>query len=394
VTSPLDAIPGGILSLAEDLSIVSANEAVAAMVGRVRADLVGQKLDTLLSGPARILFQTHVYPALKADGRVEEVFLTLASQSGRTIPVLLNATRTSGGDGPVYQALIVRILARARWENEILVATRATNEAREASAALAADLEHAIGDLAARHAEVEQRREFRDAFVGIVGHELRTPITTIYGLTQLLRRHHHTLTTEELHQRLEDIESESDRLRQLTEDLLVMSQAEGGRLELATEPTLINHVVRTAVESEQARTPDRRFIASLAAPLPLVNGEPLYLGQVLRNFISNAVKYAPADEPISIATSGESDGVAVRVSDRGPGIGDQDPDRLFDVFYRAPEVVRHAGGAGIGLFVSRELITAMGGRVWARNIGTEAPRGAEFGFWLPSASEIDDIEDR
>jgi signal transduction histidine kinase len=79
----------------------------------------------------------------------------------------------------------------------------------------------------------------------------------------------------------------------------------------------------------------------------------------------------------------EADGVAVRVIDAGPGFGGESPERLFDLFYRAPEAVATSAGAGIGLFVCRELIRAMGGRVWA----VDGDPGAEFGFWLPAIDE-------
>ncbi len=77
-------------------------------------------------------------------------------------------------------------------------------------------------------------------------------------------------------------------------------------------------------------------------------------------------------------------GVEVRVLDSGPGLGDQQPDQLFELFYRSPDVLRQMSGAGIGLFVCRELISSMGGRVWA---ASRPEGGAEFGFWLPGLVE-------
>ena len=111
MSSPLDAVPAGVLSLAEDLTITAANQGMGDIVGRDPATFVGGTLDALLSMPARILFQTHVYPALKADGRVEEVFLTLAAagEDGRPTPVLLNAVRRDAMAGSGYEAVIVRI---------------------------------------------------------------------------------------------------------------------------------------------------------------------------------------------------------------------------------------------------------------------------------------------
>lgn len=389
MNSAFDAVPAGVIHLSSDLRILAANREMGALLARDASELVGQSLDMLLSAPSRILFQTHVYPALKADGRVEEVFLTLASSTGDPVPVLLNAVRSSGAEEPAYVGLLVRIRARARWEADLLAATRALEGERAASQRLAEELALTAADLRARHAEEQRNREFRDAFIGVVSHELRTPITTIYGMSHLLRERHASMTPETLGDHLRDIEAESDRLRRLTEDLLVLSRAEGGRLDVAAEPIVVRNIVQAAVEGERARSTTHRFTVDAPSGLPIVLGEDVYVGQVVTNFLSNAAKYSPSGTTIHVTLASEEGGISVRVIDAGPGVGDETPDRLFDLFYRAPDAVRQAPGAGIGLFVSRELVQAMGGRIWAANAPPPATGGAEFGFWLPAATEHD-----
>lgn len=240
-------------------------------------------------------------------------------------------------------------------------------------------------DLAARYADEARAREVRDAFIGIVSHELRTPITTIYGMSRVLRQRAASMDPEAFDQALDDIEAEAERLRRLTEDLLVLSRAEGGRLHVAADPILVGHIVVRSIEGEAARWPSHRFASEVPPGLPLVAGEDLYVEQVVRNLLSNAAKYSPPGSTIRTAAAAEAGGVAVRVLDEGPGLRDQVPDQLFDLFYRAPEAIRQTSGAGIGLFVCRELITAMGGRLWATD-RRDAP-GAEFGFWLPALAD-------
>jgi K+-sensing histidine kinase KdpD len=388
MSTALDAVPGGVVSLSTDLRILAANHSMGELVARPHEELLGQAFDVLLSAPSRILFQTHVYPALVADGRVEEVFLTLDTGGDEPTPVLLNAVRVEGAGEEAFRGLLVRILARSRWESELLTAARSIEHERAASQKIAEELAAAASDLAARYAEEQRTRRFRDAFIGVVSHELRTPITTIYGMSHVLRQHHASMDPTTVRERLEDIEAESERLRRLTEDLLVLSRAEAGQLMLASDPILMGQVVRGAVDSERLRSPGHEFQVDAPRDLPLVLGEDLYVEQVMRNFLSNAAKYSPAGTTIAISAVEDDGGVAVRVTDAGPGLRDQEPDRLFDIFYRAPEAIRHTGGAGIGLFVCRELIQAMGGRVWARN-AVEAGLGAEFGFWLPAVAEED-----
>ncbi len=386
----LDGVPGGVISLSNDLRIVSANRGMGELVGRDPGALLGQSVDVLLSAPSRILFQTNVYPALGADGRVEEVFLTLAAADGSPIPVLLNANRSSGPDGPTYHVLIVRIRARAKWETDLLAAARAIEGERVSSQRLAEELATTANDLAARYAAEERNREFRDAFIGVISHELRTPITTIYGMSHVLRLRYESMAPEAVREHLGDIESESERLRRLTEDLLVLSRAEGGGLQVATDPIVVGHVVMSAVDGERARSAGHAFSVDIEPGLPIVLGEDLYLEQVVRNYLSNAAKYSPAGTTVRVVVRGEAGGVAVRVTDAGPGLADEVPERLFDLFYRAPDAVRQAAGAGIGLFVCRELIQAMGGRVWAASAAGSEGRGAEFGLWLPAASDTGD----
>lgn len=389
--SALDAVPTGVLSLADDLTITAANRGMGEIAGCEPAELIDRPFEALLSMPARILFQTHVYPALKADGRVEEVFLTLTGRSdGQPTPVLLNAVRHDGRPGGGYAAVIVRIRARARWEQELLEATRALEGERAASQQLAAELAAAAADLADRHAEEQRNHAFRDVFIGVVSHELRTPITTIYGMSQVLRQRFSTMDPALVKHHLDDIAEESDRLRRLTEDLLVLSRAEGRRLAVADDPILIAHLVRDAVAAEAARAPDHTFLTDIADTLPIIVGEATYVEQVLRNLLSNAAKYSPAATSISVRVSKEDGGLAVRVIDAGPGVAEDALEHLFEAFYRAPDAVRTAAGAGIGLFVSRELVEAMGGRIWATSAPAPALTGSEFGFWLPAAAEVDD----
>jgi signal transduction histidine kinase len=378
VTSPLDAVPGGTFSLSADLLIVAANQGLGMLVDRGPAELVGAPFDELLSAPSRILFQTHVYPALKADGHVEEVFLTVTRRTGEPVPVLLNASASST-DEAAYDGLLVRVRARSRWEADLLAATRALERERTESRRLAQELE-------TRHVDEQRTREFRDAFIGVLSHELRTPITTIYGMSQVLRRRYRTMGPELVGQHLADIDEEADRLRRLTEDLLVLSRAEGGRLELETQPTMVERVVRAAVDGERPRWPDHEFVVEAGPTLPVVLAEDTYVEQIVRNYVGNAAKYSPAGSVVIVTLREEDGGVAVRVIDNGPGLRDSDADRLFDLFYRAPHVVRQTAGAGIGLFVCRELVHGMGGRVWAAAARPPAT-GAEFGFWLPEVGE-------
>ncbi|HSH22373.1 MAG TPA: ATP-binding protein [Candidatus Caenarcaniphilales bacterium] len=221
-------------------------------------------------------------------------------------------------------------------------------------------------------------RAARDAFIGLLSHELRTPITTIYGGSRLLER---GMDEERRAEVVSDIRAESERLARLIEDLLVMTRVERGGVEIGDEPVLVQRLLPPLVDALVARWPGLRIDLELGESLPAVKGDVTYLEQVLRNLLTNAVRYGEALESGLTVAAAESDGeVIVRVLDRGPGMGEEAPEQLFELFYRAASARGVPGGAGIGLFVCRQLVQAMGGRIWAR------PRpegGAEFGFALP-----------
>ena len=241
-------------------------------------------------------------------------------------------------------------------------------------------------DLAWRHEEDRRSAALREAFIGVISHELRTPITTIYGTSRLLRSRGEKLAPEKRAELLADVEEEADRLYRLVEDLLVLSRAERGRVEIAHEPILLGHVVQRAVQAEQARWPDRRFRVDSPGGLPAVAGEETYAEQVVRNLLSNAAKYSTPDSTIEVSVEADADEVRIRVLDEGVGISPDDAARLFELFYRGENAARQAPGAGIGLFVVSQLVRAMGGRAWGH---PREGRGSEFGIALPTAA-LDD----
>ena len=216
-------------------------------------------------------------------------------------------------------------------------------------------------------------------FRSILSHELRTPITTIYAGSKVLARTAGQDTDELVRDLATDIAAESDRLFRLVEDLLVMTRVERGALNLANEPVLLQRVLTGALRLEEGHWPDARFHLHGPNDVPAVAGDATYVEQVARNLLSNAAKYSPPGDPIEVRLEEAAGEVVVRVFDRGQGFGPGEADDLFELFYRSPSTAAQASGAGIGLFVCRRLITAMGGRIWAH------PRpggGAEFGFAL------------
>jgi two-component system phosphate regulon sensor histidine kinase PhoR len=237
--------------------------------------------------------------------------------------------------------------------------------------------------------DVGARKEaeaIRDAFLGVISHELRTPITAIYGGARLLLRPESRLDIETRQAVLEDIAGESERLTRLIENTLVLARSERGEEAAAREPLLLQRVLPSIVAAEAAEHPGTRFEVHAPHELPAALGDVGYVDQVIRNLLSNAAKYGRKDGGVQVVVEPVEGEVRVRVLDDGPGIGGEDPHALFGLFYRSPRTIAAASGAGIGLFVVRHLVEAMGGRVWA----VDRPEGgAEFGFALEILGEND-----
>jgi PAS domain S-box-containing protein len=225
--------------------------------------------------------------------------------------------------------------------------------------------------------ERERRgREAAEAFLAVMSHELRTPITSIYGTASVLQRDPGRPDAGDL---LGDVVDEAERLRRITDDLLVLSGVERGSLQLDPEPVRLERALVEPLADVRRRYPGVEIEPVVDIGLPLVSTDPTALRQVIYNLVSNAAKYAGAEGPVHVQVTEADGGVEVRVLDRGPGPG-PDPEALFGLFYRAPHTERRASGTGIGLYVAAALLAAMGSRITAEH---REGGGAAFRFTLP-----------
>jgi PAS domain S-box-containing protein len=223
----------------------------------------------------------------------------------------------------------------------------------------------------------------RDAFLGVLSHELRTPITSIYAGAELLARR---ITDDEATRELAaGVADEANRLHRLVENLLVLSRVERGADLHRDDPVLLHHLARRVLAYEAERWPSVRFELEMPPTLPAVLGDDAYAEQILRNLLSNAAKYGPSGGVIRLVLDHEGDMVTIRVLDSGPGFTPGSEERVFELFYRAPSAIRTAPGAGIGLYAVKALAAAMNGRVWAK---TRPEGGAEVGVELPVVEAV------
>ena len=256
----------------------------------------------------------------------------------------------------------------------------------ETSAALIREQQHKdqlIAALQERNRELAEATAAKDEFLGMVSHELKTPITTIMGNAEVLRKRAALIDEESRSAALADIGHDAERLNRIIANLLMLARVDRGAA-AEWEPILMKHLLDRMVEEHRQQHPYRTIrLEREGAPAPVI-GVIGYVEQVLQNLLSNAEKYSPADQPIDVVVRTADEHVEVRVLDRGSGIPPDEVDQLFTAFYRSPRTSGSAKGVGIGLAVCKRLIEAQRGTIWvqARQGG-----GTEFGFSLPAASQ-------
>lgn len=229
--------------------------------------------------------------------------------------------------------------------------------------------------------------ELRAQFVATISHELRTPLASLHGAAMTLLEREHDLHEQTRHELLDMIAVQSKRLAELVEEILLTGQLDSGSLRVVTEPFDPEELVWTAAAAARLRVGDDTTIdVSIPTVLPKVAGDAARTRQVLTNLIDNAIKYSPQGGHIELAVEADGDSARFTVRDDGLGIPLGEQKRIFEKFYRLdPDHRRGIGGSGLGLYICRELIRSMNGRIW---VESDAGKGATFTFELPLAERV------
>ncbi len=225
--------------------------------------------------------------------------------------------------------------------------------------------------------------QMKSDFVATVSHELRAPLTSIYGFAETLLRGDVDFSEAERSTFLSYIASESERLIRIADDLLNVARLETGMLGLNVTSTDVGDVIEDVVTRLRGQVDGRHtFSVEVHRGDLAVRADREKLRQVLANLVDNAVKFSPSGGQITVSARRRTDTAEVRVIDEGLGIARADQQRIFTKFHRAGAAETGAHGAGLGLFLVRGLLAAMGGRIW---VESKEGEGSSFVFELPIA---------
>lgn len=337
VSRTLDAVSAGVLAVDANGQIRAWNSAAEAITGIPREDLVGRNIYTALGAFSETLGQVGLadVPGSRLDA-TEIVHLELTG--GDRLPLVLSGVKTDYG--PVYT----------------------------------------FRSLTADEAADARRREF----LTTVTHELKSPLASIYSAAIALRREDFELAPEAREKLLTVIAGEAARLRRAVNDILSVGRLESGKLRLLIERCDAEAIARDVVGSASLTLPSSTRVELAASDrLPQVAADSDGLRHVLVNLLENAVKYSPEGGSIVVKLDVVDDRIRFSVRDEGIGIPAEEQPRVFEKFYRL-ESLRTARieGTGLGLYITRELLERMDGRIW---ISSQEGAGSTFFFDLPIA---------
>jgi PAS domain S-box-containing protein len=340
----------GIYTVGHDRSVSSWNPAMVALTGYSEDEAVGQKCFNLLRA---------------RDG--EGVDMCAAD-----CPILAAA---KSGQEEIRDASVLNKDGVARW-------------IRYAHAPIVgADGEMDTDVVVVRDVTRErQTDELKADFVASVSHELRTPLTPIKGFLMTLLREDRDFTQDRRHEYYKLMLMQSQRLERLIEDLLEVTRLETGAGLVDSTPIDAIDLVRQVVDRFTSEDPER--VVTVIAPGHAVycRGDWMRTDQVLANLLSNALRYSPANEAVEVRLLPQSREVVFEVRDSGPGISIDEQARIFERFQRGGHyLTREQGGAGLGLYLAKRLVEAMGGRIW---VSSRLGSGSLFAFALPAEASL------
>ncbi|HYX88076.1 MAG TPA: GAF domain-containing protein [Gaiellaceae bacterium] len=366
-------------------------EALAAFAGNTSAALSSAELyqSVALEKERSVAILSNIADGIVAVDREGKVVLWNAAAEritgvpaeealGRTPREVLQRELESGGDTPTGE----RLVSIRRGGEEIwLSVTEAVM--RDPAGAVAGRI-FAFRDISAELVVEQMKSEF----VSNVSRELRSPLTSIYGFAETLMRDDVLFGEEERATFLGYIAGEAGRLTAIVDRLLAVARLDAGDLQVQLAPTDVRGIVAEVVAAaRQSLARDgHEFVLDLPAEPLRVEADRDKLRQIVTDLVENAVKYSPRGGTITVAARLRDDAVEVSVDDEGIGIPESEQGRIFTKFYRAETSGRDlaSGGTGLGLFIAKELLAAMRGRIWVRS---REGQGSSFVFTLPLSGQ-------
>jgi sigma-B regulation protein RsbU (phosphoserine phosphatase) len=366
-----EAAPCGLLLAAGDGAILHANATLCGWLRYKPQDLAGKlRFQDLLSVGGRIFWQTHLQPLLRIQGSVAEVKLEMNRREGAALPVMVNvAERAWQGQTLLHVAVFVAE-DRHKYERELL-------QQRQRAEELAAQHARDQQELGLARKEAEDRALFAEQLVGMVSHDIRNPLSVIHMSALLLDR---GVSPEQEKAAVARVARSVQRVQHLIGDLLDFTQARlGGGISVNRKPVDLHQAIADSVAELAVAFPhcELRHVRSGGGTF---NVDADRIVQAVGNLVANAAAHGARDQPLTVRTESDGQGIRISVHNHGKPIPPQLLPRLFEPMVRGAEA--RSQGVGLGLFIVREIVAAHAGAVEAES---SAEAGTTVTLRLPAA---------
>jgi len=229
--------------------------------------------------------------------------------------------------------------------------------------------------------ERKKAEDLKEEFLGLISHEMKTPLTVMLGGLHTLVHYGVNLDPGDKDELLKDAYLEAEALADIVTNLLELSRWQAGRLSIESSDIDVVSVIQAIVERATAQYKDHRFSVTMPKRLPSLKADRMRVERALYNLIDNAAKYSDAGSDVAVSVKQADGEILVAVTDHGPGISPENQALLFSQFQRLGQPSGgRAGGTGLGLIVAKRLVEAHGGRIW---VESEVGKGSTFFFTLP-----------
>lgn len=328
------ALPDGIVVVDEGGKVRLVNPSAETLLGRPGRDLVGRAFD---------------------------------------IPVDNLETRQAVVARPDGTEIVVEVSARPlEWDGTSCVVA----SLRDVTERVGTDLKNS--ETIGRLRELDR---LRTDFVGMVSHDLRSPMATIAGFVDTLRSNWSRFDDDQKLRMLDRISRSTDQLARLVENVLHVSQIESGKLGYRIEDVDLVNLIERVVDENTGD--EQRIDVRIEDELPPARADDIRQWQILSNLVTNALKFSSSDKHVEIAVRKRGSELEISVKDEGLGIKGEDMDRLFEKFSRLEQPADlNVKGSGLGLYICKAMVEAQGGRIW---VDSEPGHGATFTYTIPAA---------
>jgi len=357
--SILQNIPCGYLEFDDNGILSAANSKLSEWLGYERSELVEKHLNTLMTPGAKIFCQTHLFPLIKLQESVEEIYITLQTKEGDKMPVLLNAQYDSSELRPVSRCILVRMKNRSAYEERLL------HDKKEAK-------------------KIVDKKE---QLLSRMSHEIRNPLNVILGMVDVLldKVSEKDDGKGEEKKYLNMIEDAGTDLARLADDILNFAKLESGYFNIDTEPVDLGEVLDNASMMAELDAREKNITISKNIEVDIsVKADIDRLKQIIMNLLTNAVKYTKPGGKIFLSCRQEGESIEIAVKDTGIGIPPGKMDQIFQPFIQIDDQKSESdqAGFGLGLPISKKLAQMMNGDL---TVASTHGEGSVFTLELPKA---------